>query len=210
MFTAESLVKELAQALRSPYSPSLVEQFDWEFSRQMCQIHYVSEGQWVTIGGGGGGTHAATTGQPEGSSYAWNHARKLSVPGHRRRWVPGAHDTQQRKLRGLSAANQLMGRLLPLQRDFREQPDDHARRGRIHGGVAAKTVGLITGRCGLVRERRVRRRKASERTPNVVDGNPARNYQEMKKMPFIKSWTQVSTDVPEGHPPIVLDQGERG
>jgi len=28
MFTAESLVKELAQALRSPYSPSLVEQFD--------------------------------------------------------------------------------------------------------------------------------------------------------------------------------------
>lgn len=40
-----------------------------------------------------------------------------------------------------------------------------------------------------------------------VDGRPGRTYQELKKQPFIKEYTSVSTDVPMGAKPVELERG---
>lgn len=42
-----------------------------------------------------------------------------------------------------------------------------------------------------------------------VDGKPGKTYDGFKTKPWVKSWTKVSTDVPRGQPPQVLDEGQR-
>lgn len=42
-----------------------------------------------------------------------------------------------------------------------------------------------------------------------VDSKPDKTYAALKNHPAVQSWTQISTDVPYGKPPIVKDQGSR-
>lgn len=42
-----------------------------------------------------------------------------------------------------------------------------------------------------------------------VDGKPDQTYEELKQHSAVQSWTQVSTDVPKGVQPQMLDQGKR-
>lgn len=42
-----------------------------------------------------------------------------------------------------------------------------------------------------------------------VDGKPDQTYQRLKSHPAVRSWMQVSTDVPRGQAPQTLDEGQR-
>jgi hypothetical protein len=42
-----------------------------------------------------------------------------------------------------------------------------------------------------------------------IDGKPEQTYEVLKKKPYMKSYVSVSTDVPRGEKPKILDRGAR-
>jgi hypothetical protein len=44
---------------------------------------------------------------------------------------------------------------------------------------------------------------------DIVDGKPETTYATLKEHPAVRSYVQLSTDVPKGEPAKVIDRGER-
>jgi hypothetical protein len=42
-----------------------------------------------------------------------------------------------------------------------------------------------------------------------IDGKPEKTYQKLKQKPYMKSYVSISTDVPKGEKPKILDRGTR-